>query len=137
MKLKRSLPKKPPDLLELGQRYFTALGGLALFLGRSGKVPTLEQLRDVLTRFQALMDAARNGDRVQRALRDKAQKELEATLKRIIHYLEAVADDDDLLVLQQAGIELCKSTWKRAVKPGPQPEPNANEQPVVIAPAAT
>ncbi|MCM0082500.1 hypothetical protein L4X63_12950 [Geomonas sp. Red32] len=117
MRLKRSLPKRPGELLGLGQRYLKALGSLALFQTRSGKVPSVEQLSALLILFQSLIDSAMNGDRVQKALRDKAQKELEAMLKRIIHYLEAVADDDDLLVLQQAGVELCRSTWRKAAKP--------------------
>jgi hypothetical protein len=135
MRLKRSVPKKPAEALALGQRYLNALSTLALFQGRSGKVPSLDVLREVLTRLQLLIDAALNGDRVQMALRNRAQKELEAILKRIIHYLEAVADDDDLLALQQAGIEVCRSAWRKTTKPAhPGTE---TEQAVVIAPAGT
>lgn len=138
MRLKRSMPKKPLELLELGQRYLNALSTLALFQIRSGKVPSLEQLKEILTRFQSLMDLARNGDRVQCALRNKAHTELETVLKRIIHFLEAVAEDDDLLALQQAGIELCHSAWKKTAKPTPHPTSETNaEQTFIIAPAAT
>jgi hypothetical protein len=108
MRFKRSLPKNDAELLTLTFRYCDVLKDHKLFEGREGKEPSIARLSETGHRFQSAIDAARNMDRVMVAIRKEIRKELCTLLQRIIHFLEAVADDHNLIELQQLGIEACK-----------------------------
>jgi hypothetical protein len=113
IKLKLDLSGKDAVFLSNTTHYISGLSTLELFRNHPERVPSLEQATECVTRFKNFYEGGLNGDRVQAAMRTKARRELTAMLKQILHYLQAVAGEDDLQALMQVGIEVPRPTSRR------------------------
>jgi hypothetical protein len=120
MRVQRKIPTKDPELLDMSSTYCEAVKGSKIFDNTAAQV-LVEALADARTRFKVACDEARFRDILKVAARNEIKKELVAALKRVIHYMEAMATDDDLKELQKAGVMLTKSKKKKKAK-ADQPE---------------
>ena len=117
-RLRLSLPANDRAFLATVRMYIKILAQLALFKLAPSKVASLEQLEEGANLFEQYLDGSKNGDRVQAALKNRTRKAIKALLVSIFHFLESVADEEDLVVLQQEGLELAKArSKKKAVVP--------------------
>lgn len=137
-KLKLNLPSNDTAFLAVVLGHLAALTTLALFQSVPDKVPTIEMLKTAIDRFRQYLEGSKYGDRIQIALRVKARKEVTEMLQKIFHFLESVADEDDLVVLQQAGFELRKPYGrKKTSRKNVLALTDAGQQGVIIAGGAT
>jgi hypothetical protein len=116
MKLERRIPTKLVELLDMSSTYFEAVKGSPLFDPPAARalVESLGGARDCL---KVGCEEARFHDQLKVAARNGMEKDLVTALKRVIHYIEAMASDDDLKELQKKGIRLAKpKTRKRKSK---------------------
>jgi hypothetical protein len=120
MRVQRSIPTRDPELLDMSSTYYDAVKGSKLFDNTAAQV-LVEALGDARTRFKVAFDEARFRDILKVAARNEIKKELVAALKRVIHYMEAMASDEDLKELQKVGVMLTKPKRKRKAK-ADQPE---------------
>jgi hypothetical protein len=107
-RLLRKWPSNDRAFLAVAMGYLAALTTLALFQSPPERVPSIEMLKAAIDRFRQYLEGSKNFDRVQITLRNKARSEVTGMFDKVFHFLESVADDDDAIVLQQAGFELRK-----------------------------
>lgn len=118
MKLKIDLTGKDSIVLSNSHRYYNGLSTLEIYRNRPDKVPSLELLKEAIDGYERSYEAAVNGDRVQIARRKKARKDVCDMFEKILHFLESVAEEDDIPALLQAGFEVRRAARKRtAVAP--------------------
>ena len=99
-------------------RYISGLSALPLFHNPPEKVPHLDQVKTQADRLQNAYEGGTVGDRVQIAMRKQARKELTDMFTRITRYLEAIATEEDIPALIQAGFEV-RRPWGRRRKTAP------------------
>ncbi|HBG07999.1 MAG: hypothetical protein A2075_13820 [Geobacteraceae bacterium GWC2_58_44] len=114
-KLKIDLTGKDATFLSNTNRYCNGLFNLELYRTRPDKVPSLEQLKEGINRFQLAYEAALNGDRVEASKRKKARTDLTAMFEKALHFLESVADEDDIPALLQAGFEVPRAARRKTM----------------------
>jgi hypothetical protein len=112
MRVQRSVPNRDSELLELSTTYHDAVKDSKLFDNTAAKA-LAEALSDARNRFKVACDEARFRDILKVAARKEIKKELIAAIKRVIHYVEAMASDDDLKELQKEGFLLAKTKTKK------------------------
>ena len=112
MRVQRSIPTRDAELLEMSTTYHDAVKVSKLFDNPAAKT-LAEALGENRNRFKVACDEARFRDILKVAARNQIKIELIAILKKVIHYIEAMASDDDLMELQKAGLRLAKPKTKR------------------------
>jgi hypothetical protein len=115
IKLKIDLTGKHSTFQGNSLRYYNGLLGLDLYRTRSERVPSPEQIKEGIDRFQHAYEGAENGDRVQINLRNKARKEVTDMFEKVLHFLQSVATEDDIPALLQAGFEVRRTRRKKPV----------------------
>lgn len=112
MRVQRSIPTRDSELLEMASTYHDAVKDSKLFDNPAARA-LAEALGDARNRFKVGCDEARFRDTLKVAARNQIKKELVVALKRVIHYVEAMASDDDLKELQKSGLILTKPKIKK------------------------
>lgn len=121
MRVQRSIPSRDSELLEISSTYYDAVKEYKLFENPAAKA-LVDALGDARNRFKVACDEARFRDLLKVAARNQLKKDLAAALKRVIHYIEAMASDDDLKELQRAGVRLAKSSSRKRKSKADQTE---------------
>ncbi|WP_324082121.1 hypothetical protein [Geomonas sp.] len=85
---------------------------------RGDKVASDEYLTNQVNLYKQLCEEAKYNS-LKLAQRDKVQEELRILLKKLLHFLEAVAEESDIAIIQESGIELIKPHKKKASRPTP------------------
>jgi hypothetical protein len=106
VKLRVDLSGKDAVFLSNANRYYNGLATLDLYRNPGDRVPALPQLKEGLDRYSHGYEFGVNGDRVEIALRKKARADLTEMFKKVLHFLQSVATEDDIPALLQAGIEV-------------------------------
>lgn len=94
------------------RRYLNGLGGLALYKGAPADI-AYEPLKQHVDLFEQYYEAATNRDRVQIRMRKKTRKDLTEMFEKIKYFLQAVAEEDDIPALVQAGFEVKAAPARR------------------------
>ena len=117
LRLKLDLSGKDSVYLSNCHRYFNVLVGLEIYRKCPVGVICQEPLKGALDCYEKHYGGGANGDRVEIAMRKKARKDLTEMFEKIRHYLQSVAEEDDIPALLQAGFEVVSRTGgrKRAV----------------------
>lgn len=114
--LKLDLTGKDSTYISNAYRYHSGLCGLVLYRKHPDQLPTVEQLKEKIEFLQQAYEGGATGNRAQIALRIKAREELTAMFKKILRYLQAIASEDDLPALLQAGFSVRRvATRKKPV----------------------
>ena len=93
-------------------RYHSGLSTLHLYRDLPPKMPPLDQVKGRIDVMQQAYEGGTTGNRVEIATRNQARKDITDMFKRILRYLEAVATEEDIPSLIQAGFEV-KRQWSR------------------------
>ncbi|HJV64715.1 MAG TPA: hypothetical protein VJ550_03175 [Geomonas sp.] len=112
MRCQRQMPVKDSDLQAKGERYHIAITKSKVFANPEATA-LANKLGEVVGRHKVACDDARFFDRMKVAAKVVIAEQLKATLKRVIHYIEAMASDEELKELQQDGIDLVKPKAKK------------------------
>jgi hypothetical protein len=107
MRLQRRIPTRAPELLDMSSTYYDAAMASKLFDNPAARA-LVEALGIARSSFKVGCDEARFRDLLKVAARNQLKQALIAALKRVIHYMEAMASDEDLLELQKSGVMLAK-----------------------------
>lgn len=100
-------------------RYYSGLCTLDLYRNPPERMPKLDQVKEKIDWLQQTFEGGTTGNRVQIAARIQARKEVTQMFKRIASYLQAVASEDDIPALIQAGFETRQSGYRRRTAPVP------------------
>lgn len=119
LRLKFDLRGKPSVLLTNCKRYYSGLGGLALYRNPPPDAMQLDKLKEVLDDTERKFQDAVNFDRVKIALRDKAIAKLIELFKKVAAFLQLVATENDIPQLLQAGVTVVRPRWKSRKSPSP------------------
>ena len=98
---------------------FKGLFAMDLFKSLPNNLPSQALLQQLYDRYEQAYEGGKFGDRKQIALRKRARLELVENCRKVVHFLEAVAGDDDLIPMQNAGIEMRKTARKKIPKKVP------------------
>lgn len=112
MRVQATLPVKDAELLAMATTYCEGARKSKLFENPAAQA-LIATLDDATNRFKCGCEEARFHDTLKVAARNQIRKELIAALKRVIHYMEAMATDDDLLDLQKSGVKLAKEKGRK------------------------
>lgn len=93
-------------------RYHSGLSTIHLYRNLHERMPTLEQLKARIDELQQAYEGGSTGNRVQIAMRNQARKDVTDMFNRILRFLEAVATEEDIPALIQAGFEV-RRPWAR------------------------
>ncbi len=93
--------------------FLKALFAMELFKTRPDQL-SQDLIQQSYDRYVQAYEGGKYGDRNQIALRKLARQDLVEKCQKIIHFLESVANESDLTLLQNAGIKLRKPTRKKA-----------------------
>lgn len=107
MRCKRSVPDNDMQLQEQAFRYLGAAKTAKVFQSDTAK-PLVNALEQVANAFKVGCEEARFLDRMKVAAKNLIKKELKLILKKVIHFMEAMAGEEDFLELQQFGVEMVK-----------------------------
>ncbi|GFO57538.1 hypothetical protein GMSM_45450 [Geomonas sp. Red276] len=88
------------------QRYLSGLYLLELYRNPPTGFPTLEELAAMVAKFKELYEAAINFDRLQIKRRNEVRKALTVMFKKVGHYLQTVAEEEDTVALLQIGFNV-------------------------------
>ena len=99
-------------------RYISGLSTLELFRNPPEKIANPERLKTQADRLQVAYEGGTVGDRGQIAMRNQARKELTDMFNRVCRYLEAIATEEDIPALIQAGFDV-RRPWGGRRKPSP------------------
>lgn len=101
--------------------FLKALFAMEIFkLLPTGKLGTQEDIQKLLDAYQRWFEGGKYGDRNNIGMRRKARLELVTRVEKILHFLESVADEDDLIALQNAGVEVRRPRRKKSARPEQQ-----------------
>lgn len=92
--------------------FLKALFAMELFKTRPEQL-SQDLMQQSYDRYVQTYEGGKYGDRNQIALRKLARQDMVEKCQKIIHFLESVANDSDLTMLQNAGIKLRKPTRKK------------------------
>jgi hypothetical protein len=126
MIFKYKLPKVPAQLLVLALTFVNLLSKVPVLRDRHGRLVSDEYFTNLTHLFQQLCEEAKY-NRLKLAQRDKVQKELTQLIRKFFHFLEAVADEDDIVVIQESGIDLSKPRYKRTSRSNQPVSNNSSE----------
>lgn len=98
-------------------RWQSGLSTLLMFRNPPERVPDSDKVKGHVDVLQQAFEGAMNGDRGQIAIRKKARKDVTEMFKKILRYLEAIATEDDIPALIQAGFEVQRRASRRRVAP--------------------
>ncbi|HJV65818.1 MAG TPA: hypothetical protein VJ550_08795 [Geomonas sp.] len=118
MVFKYKLPKIPAQLLVMALTFAGLLSKVPVLRDRHSRMVSDEYFINLTKLFQQLCEEAKY-NRLKLIQRDKVQQELTDLMRRFFHFLEAVGDEDDLLAIQETGIEMSKPRKKTANKTYP------------------
>ena len=110
--LKIDLSGKDGTFISNSYRYHSGLSTLYLYRNLPERMPTPDQVKGKIDELQQAYEGGSTGNRVQIALRNQARKEVTDMFNRILRYLEAVATEEDIPALIQAGFEV-RRPWAR------------------------
>ncbi|WP_460594108.1 hypothetical protein, partial [Geomonas sp. Red276] len=94
------------------QRYLAGLEILALYRNPPSGFPTLEELRAAVAKYKACYEAAVNYDRLLIKKRKEARKEVTEMFKKVAHYIQSVANEENILEVLATGFSV-RSANKR------------------------
>jgi len=114
------LTGKDATFISNSYRYHSGLSTLELYRNPPDKMFSIDLVKEKIDRLQHFYESSVHGDRIQAALRKAARKEVTEMFKKILHYLQSVATEDDIPMLLQAGFELVRYvSRKKAGTPQP------------------
>lgn len=87
-------------------RWQSGLSTLHLYRNPPERLPASDKVKENVDLLQQAYEGGANGDRVQIAIRKKARKDVTEMYKKILHYLESIATEDDIPALIQTGFEV-------------------------------
>jgi hypothetical protein len=101
--------------------FFTALFGMDLFKNRIAGLVSQDVLQQAYNHYVDTYEKGKYGDRNFINGRKEARRVVEDHCRMVLRILEMVADEADLLVLQNAGVEICRTAKrKKQVAPAQQ-----------------
>ncbi|HJV35687.1 hypothetical protein [Geomonas sp.] len=118
MVFKYKLPKIPAQLLIMAFTFIGLLSKVPVLRDRHDRLVSDEYFVNLTNLFQQLCEEAKY-NRLKLIQRDKVQQELTDLMRKFFHFLEAVGDQDDLIVIQESGIVLSKPRKKTTNKGTP------------------
>ena len=97
-------------------RYHSGLCGLSLYRNHPEQLPSVGLLKEKIDLLQQAYEGAATGNHAQIAIRNKARKEVIELFKKVLRYMQAIASEDDIPELLQAGFYVKRAaTRKRSV----------------------
>ncbi|MCM0080581.1 hypothetical protein L4X63_03155 [Geomonas sp. Red32] len=93
-------------------RYLAGLEILALYRNSPPGFPTLDELRAAVAKFKVCYEAAVNFDRLLIKKRKDARKEVTEMFKKVAHYIQSVANEENILEVLETGFSV-RSVPKR------------------------
>lgn len=111
--LKFDLAGRPSVVLGNCKRYYSGLAVLQLYRNPPEQAVPLATLKAAIDDADQKFQAAINYDRVAIMLRNKAFKEMIDLFKKVAAYLQAIATEEDIPELLQAGVDVMYSSHKR------------------------
>lgn len=110
--LRIDLSGKDGTFISNSYRYESGLRNLHLYRDLPPRMPGLDQIRGRIDVMQQAYEGGMTGSRVHIAARNQARKDVTDMFNRILRYLEAVATEEDIPALIQAGFEV-RRQWSR------------------------
>ncbi|HJV65618.1 MAG TPA: hypothetical protein VJ550_07795 [Geomonas sp.] len=118
MRFKKGFPKNPAQFLVVCLAITGLLSKVPALKARGDVVASDEYITNLVNLFKLLCEEAKYNS-LKLAQRNKVQEELRILMQKLLHFLEAVADDNDIALIQESGIELMKAHKKKGSRPQP------------------
>lgn len=107
LKIKINLTGRDSVFLANSQRYINGLENVEPYKGVTGNSPpSLDLLKQTFSQYKQCFERGATGDRIHITMRKRTRKELREMFQKAQNYLQAVASENDLPALLQAGFEL-------------------------------
>lgn len=123
--IKINLMGRDSVFLANSQRYITGLENVVPYKDLTGNSPpSLDLLKQTFSQYKQCFERGASGDRIQITMRKRTRKELKEMFQKAQSYLQAVATENDLPALLQAGFELRSPgvRGKRGIVPPTEPQ---------------
>lgn len=110
--LRIDLSGKDGTFISNSYRYLSGLQNLHLYRDLPPRMPNTDLVKGRIDVMQQAYEGGMTGSRVHIAARNQARKDVTDMFNRILRYLEAVATEEDIPALIQAGFEV-RRQWSR------------------------
>jgi len=112
LKLKLKLNDKDALFLTKATVFTDALSKMEIYKTAPSHLAH-EKMVPLVDSYRTYYQSAINGDRVSISLRNRARQELTDFFKMILHFLQAVATEDDIPLLLQGGVQVDQDARKK------------------------